>query len=464
VLQLRRVPLPGNDSSVDLPETRYAKTADGVHVAYQVLGDGPTDLVYVPGYVSHLEFAWQYPALARYYRRLATFSRLILIDRRGTGMSDRVPDQELPTLEVRMDDVTAVLDEVGSERAALFGEFDGGAMCTLFAATHPHRTGALILAAAEVKGSWAPDYPFGWTDDVWEEWFEDIDKHWGTEARVRRREAAWVPSLSDARSVRWYATLQRLAASPGAALSLERMARDLDMRHVLSVIHVPALVLARREDELFTLGEARFIAERIPGAQLAEVPGKGFLPWAGDQDALLDEVERFLASVRDEEAEFDRVLATVLFTDIVGSTERAAELGDRGWKRVLERHHATVRAMLSRYRGTEVDTAGDGFFATFDGPARGVKCAQAILEAVRPLSIEVRAGLHTGEVETIAGKVGGLAVVIGARVGALAGPSELLTSHTVKDLTAGSGLTFEDAGEHELKGVPDRWRLYRVVD
>jgi len=449
---------------VDLPETRYAKTADAVHIAYQVLGDPPIDLVYVPGYVSHLEFGWQYPPLARYYRRLASFCRLILVDRRGTGMSDRVPEHELPSLEVRMDDLRAVLDEVGSDRAALFGEYDGGAMCALFAATYPGRTRGLILTAAGARVLYAPDYPWGWTEERWAEWLEEIDRDWGTQDFVRRQVDAWFPGLSDARSIRWYATLQRLAASPGAAMTMERMAADLDIRHVLPAIHVPTLIVARRDDELFPLAEQRFVAEEIPGAKLAAVPGAdSFLPWAGEQDVLLDEVERFLASVRQEEAEFDRVLATVLFTDIVGSTNKAAALGDRNWKELIERHHSIVRGLLARYRGQEVDTAGDGFFATFDGPARAVRCAQAIVERVRALGLEVRAGLHTGEVETIDDKIGGIAVSIGARVGAMGGPNEVLVSSTVKDLVAGSGLAFEDAGEHELKGVPDRWRLYRVL-
>jgi class 3 adenylate cyclase len=450
---------------VETSKTHYAKTADGVHIAYQVLGDAPLDLLYVPGYISHLEFAWQYPPLARYYRRLAGFSRLILVDRRGTGMSDRVPQHELPSLEVRMDDVRAVLDEVGSDRVALFGEYDGGAMCALFAATYPSRTVGLILFATGAKGLSTPDYPWGWTEDRWSEWLVEIDQHWGTEDFVRRQVHSWFPSLSDAQSLRWYATLQRLAASPGAAMAMERMAGDMDIRHVLPAIHVPTLILARQDDELFPLAEHRFIAERIPGAQLTEVPGAdSFLPWAGNQDPLLGKVERFLASVRQEEAEFDRVLATVLFTDIVGSTEKAAELGDRSWKELIERHHSTVRGLLARYRGQEVDTAGDGFLAAFDGPARAVRCAHAIINALRPLDLEIRAGLHTGECETIAGKVGGIAVNIAARVTALASSREVLASSTVKDLVAGSGLIFDDAGEHELRGVPGRWRLYRVSE
>ncbi len=446
-----------------VPEIRYAKTTHGVHIAYQVLGDGPIDLAYVPGFVSHLEFAWQHAAVARYYRRLATFSRLILIDRRGTGMSDRVPDHDLPTLELRMDDMRAVLDEVGSERAALVGEFDGGAMCALFAATYPDRTRALVLIGAEARGSWAPDYPWAWTDEEWDEEDRQAEVDWGTESYVRRQTAVWAPSLARDEFVGWYATLLRLGASPGAGLAIGRMEREMDVRHVLDAIHVPTLVVHRSEGSAFPREEAAFIAERVAGAELAEVPGADQLPWAGDQDSLLEAIERFLASAREEETEFDRVLATVLFTDIVGSTERAATLGDHGWRAVVDRHHTVVRGLLARYRGTEVDTAGDGFFATFDGPARAVRCAEAIVSAVEALGLEVRAGVHTGEVETIDNKVGGIAVAIGSRVAALAGPSEVLVSSTVKDLVAGSGLVFEDRGEHELKGVPGPWRLYRVV-
>ena len=446
-----------------VPETRYAKTGEGVHIAYQALGNGPTDLVYVPGFVSHLELAWEHPAVARYYRRLAAFSRLILIDRRGTGMSDRVPDHELPTLEVRMDDVRAVLDEVGSERAALVGEFDGGAMCALFAASYPDRTSALVLIGAEAKGSWAPEYPWAWTDEEWDEEDRQAEVDWGTEDYVRRQSAAWAPSLARDEFVRWYAALLRLAASPGAALAIGRMEREMDIRNVLNAIHVPTLLVHRQEGSAFPREEAAFIAERIAGAQLVEVPGADQLPWAGEQDAVLDQIERFLASARDEEAEFDRMLATVLITDIIGSTERAAGLGDRAWRDVVGRHHALVRALLARYRGTEVDTAGDGFFATFDGPARAVRCAKAIVSAVGPLGLQVRAGVHTGEIEIIDDKAGGIAVAIGARIAAKAGPSEVLVSSTVKELVAGSGLVFDDRGEHALKGVPDRLRLYEAV-
>jgi len=445
------------------PETQYAKTTEGVHIAYQVLGEGPVDLAYVPGVVSHLEFAWQHAAVARYYRRLATFSRLILIDRRGTGMSDRVPERELPTLEMRMDDVRAVLDAVDSRRAALFGEFDGGAMCALFAATYPDRTVALILAGAEAKGSWAPDYPWAWTDEEWDEEARQVESGWGTENFVRRRIAAWAPSLAEDEFIGWYAALLRLGASPGTAVSIVRMEQKMDVRHVLQAIHVPTLVIhAGREG--FALEEAGFIAERIAGARLVEVPGAEMLPWARDQDTLLDEVERFLGSVRHEEAEFDRVLATVLFTDIVRSTERAATLGDHEWREVLTRHHSVVRGLLARYRGTELDTAGDGFFATFDGPARAVRCAQAIVAAMKAYGLEVRAGIHTGEVETIGEKVGGIAVVIGSRVAALADPSEVLVTSTVKDLVAGSGISFDDRGTHALKGVPEEWRVYAATD
>jgi pimeloyl-ACP methyl ester carboxylesterase len=352
--------------TVEIPETRYAKTEDGVHIAYQVLGDGPVDVVYVPGFASHLEYAWGLPALARYYRRLSTFSRLILIDRAGTGLSDRLPEREVPTLESRMDDVRAVLDGVDSARAAFIGEFGTGAMCTLFAATYPDRSVALVLLSTFVRGAQAPDYPWAWDRDEWRDAHRWVERAWGTEEFVRQHAVRWAPSLAeDAAFARWYAGLLRIAASPATALAIERVEEETDVRDVLHTIAVPTLVCGCTSNPDFPLNEQRFITSRIPGANLVELQGANALLWAGDQDALLGEIEVFLREVRAEEVEFDRVLATVLFTDIVGSTEKAAELGDRGWRDLVERHHSAVRANLVRYRGREVDTAGDGFFATF---------------------------------------------------------------------------------------------------
>jgi pimeloyl-ACP methyl ester carboxylesterase len=451
---------------VSRPETHYTKTADGVHIAYQVAGDGPVDIVFVMGWTSHIDLMWEEPSLARFLSRLASFSRLILFDKRGVGLSDRVPEDRLPSLETRMDDARAVMDAVGSERAVVMGVSEGGPMAMLFAATYPGRTIALVLFGTSAAWKATPDYPFPRrSDDEFERGIDDIDRAWGTRELAIQDLKGWAaPSLAtDERAIAWLANYVRQAASPGAAIALERMNRAIDVRAALPAIHVPTLVLAREGDLEFPLEEERWIAEHIRGARLVAYPGEDHFFWVGNQGELLDEVERFVSSISDEEAELDRVLATVLFTDIVNSTKRTAELGDRSWRELVERHNSTVRALLARYRGKEMDTAGDGFFASFDGPARAVRCARGIVQAVGPLAIEVRAGVHTGEVETIDGKVGGIAVSIGARVGSMAGPSEVLVSQTVKDLVSGSGLAFEDAGEHELKGVPDRWRLYRLV-
>jgi len=442
------------------PETRYAKTADRVHIAYQVVGDGPVDMVFVMGWVTNIEVMWDDPGFARLLDRLASFSRLILFDKRGVGLSDRVPEERLPDLETRMDDVRAVMDAVGSERAVVFGVSEGGPMSMLFAATYPERTIALALfgtlADFTVRD---PDYK----EDP-DAYLLRTEETWGSLELARRETADWgAPGHeSDERLVTWLASYMRKSASPGAAVALERMNREINATHALPSIHVPTLVIARDGDIDFPIDEVREVASQIAGAKFVALPGSEHWPWVGDPDAIVDEVQRFVVALGEVEAELDRVLATVLFTDVAGSTEKAAELGDRRWKSLVEEHHRRVRGQLARYRGVEVDTAGDGFFATFDGPARAVRCARSIVDAVAPLGIEVRAGVHTGEVETIDGKVGGMAVVIGARVGSSAGPSEVLVSQTVKDLVAGSGLAFEDAGEHELKGVPDRWRLYRV--
>jgi len=443
---------------LDIPETRYAKTLDGTHIAYQVLGDGPVDLVYMQPWISHLEDIWEEPRYERFLLRFASFSRLILFDRRGCGMSDPVPADRPPDLETRMDDARAVMDQVGSERAVIYGASESGAMAALFAATHPERTAALVIHGSEARTAWAPDYPWGQTREEHLEEIAAIEDGWGTDEYVLRG----FPSLkSDPKLVRWLARLMRVAMSPGAAAVYEEMYWAIDVRDALPSVHVPTLILHRAQD---APDANRYLADHIPGATYVELPGDEHVPFLGDQDAVTTEIERFVRRVQDEDAVLDRVLATVMFTDIIASTEMASRLGDQDWLELVRRHHATVRSFLARFRGREIDTAGDGFFSTFDGPARGVRCAQHITQAVRPLGLEVRAGVHTGEVQTVDGKVGGLGVVIGARVGALAGPSEVLVSQTVKDLTAGSGLVFAEAGEHELKGVPDRWRLFRLVN
>jgi pimeloyl-ACP methyl ester carboxylesterase/class 3 adenylate cyclase len=447
---------------VTIPETRYAKTADGVHVAYQVLGTGPVDMVFVMGWVTNIEVMWEEPAFARFLERLSTFCRLILFDKRGVGLSDRVPDDRLPNLETRMDDVRAVMDAVGSERAVVFGVSEGGPMSMLFAATYPERTVALALYGT--AADFTTRQPAYKEDNA--AYLARMERLWGTEEFAAHEIREWAaPGYeTDERLIAWLATYMRRSASPGAAVALERMNREINAEHALASIHVPTLSIARTDDRDFPVEDSRNTAARILGARFVELPGNVHFPWVGEQDAILDEIERFVVGAEEIEAELDRSLATVMFTDIVGSTERAADLGDRGWKQLLEEHHRRVRGQLARFRGVEVDTAGDGFFATFDGPARAVRCARSVIDAVAALDVEVRAGVHTGEVESIDGKVGGMAVVIGARVGALAGPSEVLVSQTVRDLVAGSGLAFEDAGEHDLKGVPDRWHLYRVAD
>jgi class 3 adenylate cyclase len=438
------------------PKTHYAKSGD-VNVAYQVVGEGPFDLVYVPGWISNIELMWEEPAHAHLLRRLSSFSRLILFDKRGTGLSDPVPLDRLPTLEQRMDDVRVVMEAAGSERAALFGSSEGGLMSVLFAATNPDRTRALIALAIYAKRIWSPDYPWAPKPEARAAEIESLERTWGDEMDISNL----APSADEAFKRRAVAYLRR-SASPGAAVALLRMNTQINVCDVLPTIRVPTLVLQRVDDRDVDVEEARWIAAQIPGAKYVELPGDEHLIWAGDVDAVVDEVEDFLTGSRPVH-ESDRVLATVLLTDIVGSTERAAALGDRPWGKVLEQHHAIVRRELERFRGREVDTAGDGFLTTFDGPARAVRCACSVRDAVRSLRLEIRAGLHTGECELMADKVGGIAVHTGARVASAARPGEVLVSSTVRDLVAGSGIKFEDRGEHELKGV-GRWRLYSVVD
>ena len=438
-----------------VPQTRYARSGK-VHIAYQVTGEGPLDLVFVPGWVSHVELSWEEPTYASFLRRLASFSRLITFDKRGTGLSDRVPDDQLPTLEERMDDLRAVMDAVDSQRAAVFGVSEGGNLSMLFAATYPARTVALVTAGSFAKRVWSPDYPWAPTPEARAQEYDLVEREWGNLMDLSH----YIPSkMHDLEFARRLATYCRRSASPSAAVALLRMNTQIDVRDLLPSIRVPALVVHRTGDRDVSVEEGRWLAARIPGARFVELPGEDHLPWVGDQDAMLDEVEEFLTGVRPAR-DVDRVLATVLFTDIVGSTDHLARVGDKAWHDLLARHHAMVRHELAAFRGREVNTAGDGFFATFDGPARGVRCALRIHDVARQLGIAIRAGLHTGEVELHGDDVAGMAVHIAARVAALAGANEALVSSTVKDLVSGSGLRFKERGTHVLKGVPGEWRLY----
>jgi class 3 adenylate cyclase len=448
---------------MEIPEIRFAKSGD-VHIAYQVVGDGPVDLVFIYDWIGNLELQWQNPLYVRFLERLSSFSRLLLFDKRGNGLSDRTVDLDLFTLEVRMDDVRAVMDAAGSEQAILFGDGDdGGSLAAVYAAANPDRTRALILYGARAKVLKAPDYPWGYEPSALDVWDAERESFWGTEAYARRWLRALAPSVAnDDRIVRWYSQLLRQSASPGTEAAFSRWTGANDLRGMLSAIHVPTLVLHRAGDQEVPIEGGRDLADRIAGARFVELPGIDSFAWAGDQEPLLAEVEEFVTGSRATERAH-RALATVLFTDIVGSTEKAAELGDARWKELLAAHDEKAKAEIERFRGRYVNSTGDGLLATFDGPARAVRCARAITESVRDLGIEIRAGCHTGEIELVDHDVRGIAVHIGARVAALASADEVLVSSTVKDLVAGSGIVFEDAGEHELKGVPDTWHLYRVL-
>jgi class 3 adenylate cyclase/alpha-beta hydrolase superfamily lysophospholipase len=434
-------------------EFRYATSGD-VSIAFTADGTGPPDIVFVHGFVGNIEVEREMPEASAFYERIASFARFVTFDRRGTGLSDR--PREAATLETRMDDLRAVLDAIASERAVLFGTYEAASMCLLFAATYPERTAALVLYNPVAKGAWAPDYPWAGTPEEKVRQNEDLLAGWGTSALAKDFLRSMAPTFADdAEYVAAQARLMRLSASPGAVATIQRMAANVDVRDVLGAIGVPTLVA----NIPGTREEAEFITARIPGARRFEIPGPDFLI-VQQTETLLPEVERFVQGLDRQVPE--TVLTTVLFTDIVGSTAKLAELGDAGWRALVERHHALVRQQLSRFRGEEVDTAGDGFFARFDGPIRAVRCAEAIAEAVAGLGLDIRAGLHTGECELVDGKVAGIAVNVGARVAALAGPREVLVSSTVKDLVAGSDLEFEDRGVAELKGVPGEWRLFAV--
>jgi pimeloyl-ACP methyl ester carboxylesterase len=439
------------------PTTHYAQSADGTSIAYQVRGEGPLDLVFVPGFVSHVELVWEEPAIARLLRRLASFSRLAIFDKRGQGLSDRLGRP--PTLEESMDDLGAVMDAAGFERAAIFGISEGGPMSMLFAATYPERVSSLVLYGTFARMVRTADFPEGVDAGRLDQWVEMVKAQWGGPVGVD----LWAPSAhGDAEFERWWARLLRQGTSPRGATELMNLYREIDVRAVLPAIEVPTLVLHRADDRLVPVRQARYLAQRISSSRLVELAGEDHLPTVGDQDALLDEAEEFLVGSRRAHSS-ERALATILFTDIVGSTETAARLGDRRWRDLLERHDATVRRELAVHRGREVKTMGDGFLATFDGPARAIRCAWTIRQDLRQMGVEVRSGIHTGEVEVIGDDVGGMAVNIGARVGALGGAGEVLVSSTVRELVVGSGIEFEERGAHELKGAPGEWRLYAVA-
>jgi class 3 adenylate cyclase/pimeloyl-ACP methyl ester carboxylesterase len=437
------------------PETKYARSGD-VHIAYQVFGDGPIDLVFLSSWISQIEQIWEHPAGARFLSRLAGFSRVILLDKRGAGLSDRVSGT--PSVDERTDDVRAVMDAVDSKRAALFGTSEGGILAAVFAATYPERSIALVMSGSGARFSPTDGYPWGFDAEMEPLVEAYIENSWGSGEGA----SMMAPDLADDPVFRaWYAQLERLSGSPGSMRAMWRWNMEMDIREILPVIRVPTLVLHRAKDRLVQVECGRYVAEQIPGARYVELPGSEHYAFIGDVDRIVDEVEEFLTGMRTG-AEPDRVLATVLFTDLVGSTERATQLGDRQWRDVLAEHQAAVRRELELHRGREVKTTGDGFLATFDGPARAIRCACAIRDQGAQLGVEIRAGLHTGEVEVIDEDIGGIAVHIGARVSSKAQPGEVLVSSTVRDLVAGSGIRFESRGLQELKGVAEPRELLSV--
>ena len=439
--------------AMEAPETRYAKSGD-VHIAYQQFGEGPIDLVFVPGWASHLDLAWDDPSIAQFLGQLGSFARVVWFDKRGTGLSDKVGD--LPILEVRTDDVRAVMDAVGFERASIFGVSEGGSMSALFAATYPERTNALVLFGAFACRLRTDDYPWAPTREEREEWIRSLEAGWGPGKEIEHL----APSrVNDPAFRSWFRRYGRASVSPSAAVALARMNSEIDIRAVLPTIHVPTLVLQRSGDLDVPAGNGQYLARSIPGAKLVMLPGNDHLIFAGDMDAIAGEVEEFLTGHRSH-APVDRVLTTMLFTDLVGSTEVASGLGDRDWADLLARHNQRVRADLARFGGREVKTTGDGFLATFDGPARAVRCAASIRDDLRSLGLAVRCGVHTGECEMMKDDIGGVGVHIASRVMSLAQAGEILVTSTVKDLTSGSGILFADRGEHALKGVQDPWRIF----
>jgi pimeloyl-ACP methyl ester carboxylesterase len=450
------VPLASRSGMADVPEIRYARTADGVHIAYQEVGDGPPDVVYANSFVSHIEVSWEYPRAARFYERMASFCRLVLFDRRGTGLSD--PIVESFTMEDRIADIAAVLDAIGLERAVLLGSSEGAAACAYFTALHPDRVSALILFSSFLTGLTDDDYPWGLSQDFIDLFDDAKESMWTLEEAV----TAMNPSIADdAEACAWYTRYFRLSASPSLARMLMRHNLTVDIRPVLPTIDVPTLVLHRSDEAILNIEWGRYAARMIPGARLVELPGTDHFLWEQDSEAIVEEIEEFLTGVRRGRAT-ERSLKTLLFTDIVGSTDRAHRIGDEPWLQLLDRQDAAVRRQLTRFQGNFVKSTGDGMLATFDGPAAAIRCALAIREAMRGLDLEVRAGVHSGEVELRGHDLGGIAVHIAARVADAADAGEVLISRTVADLIAGSGVKLTDRGEHDLKGVPDRWRLFAV--
>ena len=444
---------------MDVPDVSYARSGE-VAIAYQVVGEGPIDIVFVRGTLADLLAGWDMPLFVKHVEGMAESGRVLLFDKRGSGLSD--PVRQVPTLETRMDDLRAVMDAVDSERAVLWAAQEGSRIALLFAATYPERTSAVILYDPTARGLWAPDYPWAATDEEWRHELREIRDRWGDRRYLVERAHRLSPfGAQNEEWLEWFVWYQRRSASPAEAVAFHRMSMEGDVREVLPSVRAPTLVLHRAEAR----DEAAFVADRVSGAKRVEVEGlHDWFSWADPEHnaVLLRETRQFIDGLAGTPAP-DRVLATIMFTDIVGSTERAAELGDAAWSELLARHHTLVRGELVRFRGEELDTSGDGFFAAFDGPGRAIECAAAIRDAVRSLGLEVRAGLHTGECERVDGKLGGIAVPTGARIAALAEPSEVLVSSTVKDLVAGSGIEFEDRGTRELKGVPGDWRLYAVT-
>jgi class 3 adenylate cyclase len=461
VIGCRRSRLGGGRGVRDRPDVRYAHNGD-IAIAYQVFGAGPITLVCVPGFMSNLYWNWELPEYRRMLTGLGSFARVVMLDRRGVGLSDRLYPKDLPSLEVVMDDVLIVMDDVGIDRAAVFGWQHGATLAALLAATYPDRVSQLLTFGLNPCPLLKPGWPYGGSREEWDTYLGDLRRGWGTREWVQEHIGQFAPGTTSSVFENWALAMFQLSANPATAEAVERLDMETDIRAVLPAIHVPTLLLHRPEAEEPMPEATTFAAEQISGATLIALPGRDTPPFIGDVDAITGEVEAFLTGER-HRANVDRILSTVLFTDIVGSTERLADVGDSRWADLLARHDDLARKEIERNRGRYVDSTGDGLLATFDGPARAVRCAQALGAAVADLGLHIRAGCHAGEIELAGDRIRGLSVHIGARVGALAKADEVLVSSTVKDLTAGSGLRYEDAGEHELKGVPDRWHLYRVL-
>jgi pimeloyl-ACP methyl ester carboxylesterase len=437
------------------PDTIYTRSGS-VNIAYQVFGDGPRDLLLVPGWISNIDVFWEEPTVVRFFEGLAEFSRVLLFDKRGTGLSDRVSG--IPTLEDRMDDVRAVMNAANSKQATLFGYSEGGPMCALFAATYPERTDALVLMGSYARRQSAPDYKYGLTDENSEQLLEEIESAWGSPLDIEQR----IPSLAaNPRFRSWWAKFMRAGASPASAAALMRMNFQIDVRPILQSIRIPTLILHAKHDRVVDIGAGRYLAQNIPNARLVEIDANDHVPFGDSMVQILDEIQQFVTGRSDIHGD-DRVVSTIMFTDIVDSTRVAAEMGDSTWRDSLDAHHVMVRRQLAVHRGTEIKTTGDGFHATFDGPARAIRCGQAICQSVETLGLKVRVGIHTGECVRLGGELEGIAVHIAARIGALAEAGQVLVSQTVRDLVAGSGIQFDSQGVHQLKGVDGEWTVCAV--